>query len=384
MINKISFSSYKKFAGHEEMEIRPVTLLVGKNSSGKSSIIKLISMLADAFSSDKKTTGISIPEAYTELSHNGYSQGLKIGATFSDLTQIFTDLLPGEKRGAVVDKYTLVTSKGNRYDLVRKPSGDIYSCEQLDVEYQKDDLSGFVCNSLFQVGGVDAQVLKQVVDHVGPLRAMPDSTIDIGEDTDFVGIQGKGAYQMLYSHDDLAEKVSNWFNEAFNGCQMSVEPSREDSTKFRIMFRKPYMGDFSSNIVNEGMGISQVLPIVTRCLHPVEGSIVVVEQPELHLHPAAHASLSYLFAKTAKHNNQRYVIETHSLNILLGLRAAVVDPGIDIAPKDIIIYFVDEDEEGSYLRSITIDDKGNLSDWPTGVFNESFELMLSIKEKAQE
>lgn len=382
MINKISFSSYKKFAGHEEMEIRPVTLLVGKNSSGKSSIIKLISMLAEASSNKDNPNGVSLGEAYSEASYNGYSEGLRVGATFSGETRIVADLLPGERHGSVVNKYTL-THGGTDYELIRKPGGEIYSCDQLELEFHKSDFVGFINQTLFQSVGVDVHVLKQSVDHIGPLRIKPQSTIDIKSDTTSVGDSGEGAYQMLYFNEELTNRVSEWFNQAFYGCRMLVESSQEDSSKFRVKFQKPYMGNYSTNIANEGMGISQVLPIVTRCLHPVNGSIIVIEQPELHLHPAAHASLAYLFAQTAKTNNQRYVVETHSLNILLGLRAAVVDPQINITPEDVIVYFVDEDEDGSsYLRSITIGSDGTLSDWPTGVFNESFELMMSIKEKS--
>lgn len=381
MINKISFSSYKKFHRNEVMELRPITLLVGKNSSGKSSIIKLISMLSDAFNPTGKFDGIALPEAYSEISHNGYSEGLSVGATFSIETDIHIDLLPGERHGSVAQKYTVIHN-GNYYELVRKPGGELYSCEQLYSEYPKTDFDGFVNRNFLQSIGVNPNDLKQVVDHIGPLRVIPDSTIDIRANTDAVGLSGEGAYQMLYFNDALSQNVSNWFDSTFGGCKMKIVPSKEDSSTFRVMFSKPYMREYTSNIINEGMGISQVLPIITRCMHTVKDSIIVVEQPELHLHPAAHSSLAHLFAQTSKINNQKYIIETHSYNVLLGLCEAVVDPQIDISPEDVIIYFIKETEKGSELKSITIDSDGTLSDWPSGVFNESYDLLRSIQKKA--
>jgi predicted ATPase len=147
---------------------------------------------------------------------------------------------------------------------------------------------------------------------------------------------------------------------------------------------KPDNGAYWVNIADEGMGMGQILPIVIRCIHAVKDSIVVVEQPELHLHPAAHEAIAKLFATTSKQNGQRYIVETHSENILLGIRDAVVDQNIDFSADDVVIYFVDEDEEGAYLREITIDANGRLSSWPEGVFNESYELLNRIITKVSQ
>lgn len=137
------------------------------------------------------------------------------------------------------------------------------------------------------------------------------------------------------------------------------------------------------NIADEGQGMSQVLPIVVRCFMPDDNTVIAVEQPELHLHPAAHLNLAKLFARTAKELNHCYLIETHSENLLLGIREAVVDRENPLTEKDVLIYFVDEDEDGSaYLRRIEINSEGDLSDWPTGVFNESYEILNEIKNKA--
>ena len=143
------------------------------------------------------------------------------------------------------------------------------------------------------------------------------------------------------------------------------------------------MDTFDSNLAEEGMGIGQVLPIVVRCFKKVPDSLIVVEQPELHLHPAAHAAIARMIARTSRENQQKYVVETHSHNFLLGIQDAIVDKTIPFDASDVVIYFVDEDESGSYLSTITIDKDGNLSDWPEGVFNESYELINDINRKSR-
>ena len=157
-----------------------------------------------------------------------------------------------------------------------------------------------------------------------------------------------------------------------------------EQNAYQIMLHKGYMDGYDVNLVDEGMGMTQVFPVIVRCCMPVEGSTFVIEQPELHLHPAAHAELARLFARTSKAYNQKYVVETHSETLLMGLRDAVVDPDIDFTPKDVIIYFIDEDECGAYLRPIEIQEDGVLTDWPEGVFYENYELLKEIRRKAQQ
>lgn len=118
-------------------------------------------------------------------------------------------------------------------------------------------------------------------------------------------------------------------------------------------------------------------------MQDVDDSIIVVEQPELHLHPAAHEKIADLFVETAKLNNHRYIIETHSKNLLLEIRSLVADKKIPFDKDDVIIYYVDEEDENAILQEITIDENGNLSDWPEDVFNESYELMKKLRRNAE-
>lgn len=367
------------------MKIRPVTILVGKNSSGKSSITKLFPMLRCSLSDMSLKTalslnndGVSLATSYRNLSHNGYSTGLVIGVSLSNDIKIKLEFTIGDKGDIYVQRYIL-DRKNETYELNLKPNKIKYSCKELSNEYEKTDLAGFIHKGLFKDLDIDFG-FDLAIDYIGPLRTTPQPFIPTVEDTDYVGHDGANAYSMLCLDSNLAGEVSKWFKETL-GCELVVKEPQMGT--YQLMVHKTYMDNFDSNIADEGMGIGQVLPIVTRCLKPVADSLVVVEQPELHLHPAAHADIARLFAKTSKTNNQSYVVETHSLNFLLGIREAVVDKDIPFSSDDVVIYFVDEDETGAYLKEITVDNNGVLSDWPKGVFNESFELISSINKKSR-
>jgi predicted ATPase len=91
--------------------------------------------------------------------------------------------------------------------------------------------------------------------------------------------------------------------------------------------------------------MNQALPLVVRAnVTDRPDSIIVLEQPELHLHPAAHGDLAELFAKSAKENNQTFIIETHSENMLLRLRKLVIENDFGFTKDDVIIYWLEDAE----------------------------------------
>jgi predicted ATPase len=128
--------------------------------------------------------------------------------------------------------------------------------------------------------------------------------------------------------------------------------------------------------------MNQALPLVVRAnVADRPDSIIVLEQPELHLHPAAHGDLAELFAKSAKENNQTFIIETHSENIILRLRKLIVENDFGFTKDDLIIYWIEDAElKGKELREITVDEEGVLSDWPEGVFNEGMKEILEMQK----
>lgn len=389
-INQFGFTQYKRFSGTESLEIKPVTILVGKNSSGKSSITKLMPILSRSVSGALKKTvlllesdGASLGMSYQSLCHNGNSVGLSFSLGYESV-ELKIVLISTPKDEIQIQKYT-VTDGNNCNELILAKDRQNYECPQTGKSYTGSGFSGFIHKEFLADCGVGSS-LEMNVDYIGPLRCTPERTryYTGAELPDNVGPKGENAYQLLCSNEKLASKVSSWFEGNFNGCKLRVVSAGSEKGTYLVQMNKPDNGSYWVNIADEGMGMGQILPIVVRCIHSVQDSIVVIEQPELHLHPAAHEAIAKLFATTSKLNGQRYIVETHSENILLGLRDAVVDKNVDFTSDDVVIYFVDEDEDGAYLKKITIDSDGMLSSWPEGVFNESYELLNKIITKASQ
>jgi predicted ATPase len=129
-------------------------------------------------------------------------------------------------------------------------------------------------------------------------------------------------------------------------------------------------------LADAGTGVAQELPIlVQRVLdvleHPSSSTLEIIEQPELHLHPAAHAALADLYLEAARNTGVRFLIETHSEALLLRLRRRIAEGSH--SPESVAIYFVDQRDGASTVRRVRIDSSGQLDYWPEGVFSEDYE-----------
>jgi hypothetical protein len=137
------------------------------------------------------------------------------------------------------------------------------------------------------------------------------------------------------------------------------------------------------NIADTGSGVVQLLPmLVQQALDDVSGqkepTLYIVEEPELHLHPAAHAQLADLYLRAAKTTGNRFLIETHSESLLLRLRRRIAE---ELAsPDDVGVYFVEHDGRTASARRIFVDESGMLSFWPDGVFTEDFEEVRALTQ----
>ena len=133
-----------------------------------------------------------------------------------------------------------------------------------------------------------------------------------------------------------------------------------------------------------GVGISQMIPVVVGCLRDKAG-ILLIEQPELHIHPAIQVRLGDLFVYTSQSekdyvNSQKsLLIETHSEHIILRILRRIretteneLPPGATgLKPEDLSVIYVDKTEEGVQLRNLRVDEEGEFIDrWPKGFFDE--------------
>ena len=155
-------------------------------------------------------------------------------------------------------------------------------------------------------------------------------------------------------------------NEFFPGCFFDVQPVLQ-ANGVTLGLKTSRATDFHRS-VHVGFGLTQVFPIIVAALSRTEGDLLLIENPEVHLHPAGQAMMGCFLAEVAAAGVQ-VLIETHSDHILNGIRRAV-KAGL-LAPEDLAIHFFrDRDSEGEQVISPTIDRAGNIDVWPKGFFDQ--------------
>lgn len=216
------------------------------------------------------------------------------------------------------------------------------------------------------------------LEYLGPFREQPNRTYMFsGESPSSVGIGGERAIDILVADHlkkgkgkkHLLDKTSEWLRKSKISRKMELRPLTE--RHFEIRLQHSRSGEFE-NLADVGFGCSQVLPVLVSGLNLSEGRAMIVEQPELHLHPRAQAELGTFFKEIAVKGNQVF-IETHSEHLLLRLQSHVARG--DLSPRDINVFYVGAKEKGGKSTTfLPLDKDGYFTkDWPEGFFPERLE-----------
>lgn len=366
-MQKITFENYKAFKNKQELELKPITILLGKNSAGKSAIAKLPSMIEHSLKGE-------FPEPLQFVNDD-----VELGAEFKDLMHGRKTTGANALRIGLFDVNESLELSIVQTDQT-KDKFDVFEWKHIigPDEYVSNDTNEFRGFTRADSSYSGEFSLKLNVDYIGPFRKLPERSYSrhaFNSNGKF-GIHGENAYPILIQKsqedgDDFINQLSGWYAENFDGWKVVI--NGDQSPFYQVELGREGTST-CVNIKDVGQGMSQALPIVTRAFLPTEEeTLIVLEQPELHLHPAAHGDLGELFVSSVlKDPNKKYLIETHSQNIILRIRSLVA---LGTLPHNsIIIYFVDFDEDTgiSELRPIDVDAKGNVSFWPEDIFNESF------------
>jgi predicted ATPase len=394
-VKSISFGNYKAFFEKQTMQLKPITILIGKNSSGKSSIAKLFTLFESSLIGDidepllLKNNGVELGEEFDNLFFENNPGGIPLSfkIVFENDVQIEVGLLKKVEGYGLdilqwkykddIQKFELELNDDGYFDAITEK---IYDCEFKgfipDKFIEKNTTKNL--SKMFQIEKID-------VDYIGPFRILPERYFYLTGQTQFrdTGVTGENAYAMLgisklQKDDELYKNVGKWYKEHFDGWELKVD-ERSKKPLIQILLSK---NNINVNIVDVGQGMNQSLPLVVRAnVTDRPDSMIVLEQPELHLHPAAHGDLAELFAKSAKENNQTFIIETHSENMLLRLRKLTVENDFGFTKDDVVIYWLEDAEfKGQELMEITIDEDGVLSDWRDGVFDEGLKEILEMQK----
>ncbi|MFK7949198.1 MAG: AAA family ATPase [Saprospiraceae bacterium] len=388
MLKKLTFSNYKLFKTEQELELKPMTILIGKNSSGKSSITKLMPLLEDAFNGQNIGFALGWENQYVSLG-TSFRDLLYAREPIGELNFRFESehFLEIDLAADVRSRYPKILrwKLNDEYDLKYVHSVNRYSHNQ-SKELLSYKYIGFNLNIEKKLPNLKDYGIKLKANYIGPYRFIPKSLIELQpfKTNDKLGKDGEEIYQFLVEDDIdnegiILNKVSQWYRENFEGWGIKVNYDKQpDYYELELYRDNPKL---NINFKEVGQGMIQALPLIGSSFIPNDNSdlINVFEQPELHLHPAAHGNIAERFAMSTIELNKRYLIETHSQNFVLRLRRLIAEKKFD--KNNLVIYYVDYDEEKgeSNLKRINVDEQGSVDFWPQNVFSETLDETLAIR-----
>lgn len=240
------------------------------------------------------------------------------------------------------------------------------------------------------------RMLKAVY-YLGPLRAYPERQYPwSGAQPEDMGRAGEQAINALLASRErgntisrgkgkkrstLEEYVARWLQELGLIASFRVEPIAEGGQLYRVLVRKTPQAK-EVLVTDVGFGVSQVLPVLVICFYVPEGSTVILEQPEIHLHPSVQAGLADVFIDAWKKRGIQIILESHSEHLLRRLQRRLAEE--EFTSSDVSLYFCSAEGGESQITPLDVDMFGNIGNWPKEFFGDEFGEMAAITRAVQE
>ena len=378
MITRIDLRHFKCFETLK-LPLHRLTLLSGLNASGKSSVMQALVLLHQTMRYHEWSRRLLLNGAALRLGLVGDVIDQDSGGRSIAISLLDHDAGPVEWEfsGSLADMSLAVSSAGTSpMNGVKWASGDSEPLRHLLPERVAATQAGeSLTRRLRGLTWLGAERL-------GPREQY---TFEDPELVPVVGYGGEHAVSVLYSGRDeriaaslnvdgapptRLRQVEAHMSGFFPGFELEILPvSRINAVTLGI--RTSRNTDFHRP-GHTGFGVTQVLPIVVAVLSAAPGDLLLIENPEVHLHPAGQARMGELLAEAANAGIQ-VLVETHSDHVLNGVRRAVKQG--TLAPEDVALHFFRprHEAEGSgaaQVESPTIDAEGNIDHWPAGFFDQ--------------
>lgn len=440
MLTGLRLTNFKSWDDTGQVRLAPLTIFFGRNSSGKSSLIQsLLLMKQTAESLDpRQVLQLGGPESYVDLGtyldlvkdHDGHRD---IGLTFNwqtreavrlrrvsassdalatEFFRFFTNI--AEESGVlgeiIVQRMEYAIGAAGDRTVGMRRRRDSYGVTSAGLNLRRRakapvDLPGpikcygfpDVASAVFQNADFLAELSHQFdelmssISYVGPLRDRPRRRYQWqGSSPTFVGPRGENTVAAILAarrqnrtvkKRGFEENLGYWLKRMGLINQFSVVEVGSGTGLYELRVSVAG-GSTSVSITDVGFGVSQVLPVLVQVFYSAPGAPVILEQPEIHLHPAAQSALGDVLLGAVKDNETQLIVETHSEHLLHRIQRRIAEE--EISKDDVALYFIDVEDGGSGIHELKVDEYGNITNWPHDFFGDEMGDLAAMTEAAAE
>lgn len=408
MITQLQLRNFKAWRESGPVDLAPVTMLLGTNSSGKSSLIQSLLLLKQTAASPDRTIHLNLggDEVNDFFNFGDFDNVLTIGASsprqfsvalaFSRFPEDrvrqgnFSCSYGQTSSGAVSIQELSLASVARRFRSVRR-SGGAYSLF-VDDELQPRGKSRHFAPersialpaeaiALLQQDGSHLQDISlallrelEAIVYLGPLRRKPERDYVWNKSTPGeVGSDGHKVMDALLASALLRSDeqgktlagVSVWLKRMGLAEKLEVRQLGR-SSRYELVVHKDGV---VANLRDVGIGISQVLPVLTVAYFVPPGSTVLLEEPEIHLHPLAQSVLAEMFVEVSRKRFVQFIVETHSEHLFRRMQTLIAKKQTN--SEQCKMFFVERDGAIASLRRLDVDEFGGVRNWPEHFFGDT-------------
>lgn len=408
-ISSLQIGNFKGFAEDVEIPLKPITVIVGANSSGKSSLIHAIAALAQTarITSDTRPLVLDDDSAYVHLGRfievihsKSYQDTIALGIGVSNAKYpVFSGETFETRTANAKGRFWFKCSKRTQeiavekasfssdnltFDITRSKKNYILKGKQGSSSITIARKAGFQFDNrvfprrkeqigaLYTFDGLQSALLQELRNtrYLGPFRQGPARRYATrGANPSEVGAMGEAAVTML-ANEALqtrsrphAKQIKSWFQEL--GLAKSLDVARIGrSDLFDVEIELPDGGSFP--LADLGYGLSQILPVLVQCSFAPQYSTLLFEQPEIHLHTLSSRKLATVFRQTVESKKAQVLIETHSPELVKQFFQDIKRGAL--SRDDFVLYRISRDNHRSVLTEIPIEDDGGVyENWEKGI-----------------
>ncbi len=409
MITELRAQNFKSWKDTGKLQIAPLTGFFGANSSGKTSLLQTLLVLKQTVERPPDWNGvIDFGEDNSLVNLGGFDETVHQHNLDLSLDVAVSWQLPERQNlGPVqIDFLSFSMSIVKKYEHSVELDNFCYASGEREFKIEWES-SGYkyklgydwASTELFRCYGVvnpfgplesfaplkaAFEDLFDRIRYLGPLREYPRSHYKWqGNHPEDVGQHGEDIVPCMLSKrvqlHGIDRQVMEWLQrlDLINSYRLNPIPNLEKDYEFLV---KKHKNGPEVRLTDVGFGVSQVLPVLILCYYAPEGSILILEQPEAHLHPKVQAELADLLIEVVKNRRLQIILESHSEHLLIRLMRRIAEE--QISADDTAFYFCEMNEGVSEIERLNVDDYGNITNWPQNFFGDEMGD-LAAKTKAE-